>query len=62
MDVRGTLQDFQPETNNLIILTIAVIVIYTIYMIGSEASRLTDTAIGGLIGYLGASAKGVSKP
>lgn len=57
MDAKGIIESLRPDTNNLIVLAVTVVIIYSIYMLGSEASRLADTAMGGLIGYLGSSAK-----
>jgi hypothetical protein len=51
------LETFHPDTDNLIVVGVIAVIFYAFYVIGTEASRLADTAIGGLIGYLGASAK-----
>lgn len=62
MDIRGVLQDLQPDTDNLIVLTVGVAIIYSTYVLGKDSANMVNTAIGGLIGYLGASAKSNRPP
>lgn len=57
MDIKETLEVLRPDTNKLIVLTLGVIAIYSIYYIGPDAMRLAENIASGLVGYLGASAK-----
>jgi len=55
-------QALQPDTDNLIVVGILIYLIYATYH-GTDVSQLANTALGGLIGYLGASARSnVTKP
>lgn len=45
-------ESFAPETDKLIVLGIIVYLCYTAYL-GKTDQSLTNTAIGGLLGYLG---------
>lgn len=55
--VKEILESLRPDPNTLVILTVGIIVVYGIYMLQKDALRLADTALGGLLGYLGSYVK-----
>lgn len=54
---KDAIEALQPDTNNLVILVVGAIVVIGFYMGQDKAMRMADTAIGGLLGYLGATRK-----
>jgi hypothetical protein len=46
-----------PDTNNLIIGGVILLAAFWVFVVRAEAAPLLNTVAGGLLGYLGASAK-----
>ena len=57
MDIKGVLEQVRPDTDNLIVLAVTGIIVYSIAVMPKDALSLANTGIGGLLGYLGATAK-----